>query len=166
MNNKKIEIKWAIVFTLISILWMMFEKSMGWHDELIADHALYTNWFALIAVLIYIVALLDKRKNYFKGEMRWVDGFKSGVLISIFVAILSPISQYITHEFITPEYFDNIISYSLEQGEMTQEQAEDYFSLDSYIFQSAIGALVMGIVTSAVVALFLKTKKTKAAQSQ
>jgi hypothetical protein len=165
MNNKKIEIKWAIVFTVIALLWMMFEKSMGWHSELIADHALYTNWFALIAILIYIVALMDKRKNHFKGEMRWIDGFKSGVLISIFVAILSPLSQYITHEFITPEYFDNIINYRLEQGEMTQEQAEDYFSLSSYIFQSAIGALVMGIVTSAVVALFLKTKKTKAAQS-
>lgn len=139
----------------------MFEKSMGWHDELIAKHALYSNWFAPIAILVYIVALLDKRKNYFKGEMRWIDGFKSGVLISIFVAILSPLSQYIISEYISPQYFDNIIAFTVEQGEMTQEQAEDYFSFNSYIFQSAIGALVMGVVTSAVVALFLKTKKTK-----
>lgn len=164
MNSKKIEIKWAIVFTLIALIWMLFEKSMGWHDELIADHALYTNWFAIIAVLVYIIALRDKRKNAFNGEMRWVDGFKSGVLISIFVAILSPLSQYITHEYISPEYFSNVISFTVEQGEMTQEQAQDYFSLNSYIFKSAIGALVMGVITSAVVAFFVKNKKTKAAQ--
>ncbi|MEX2379660.1 MAG: DUF4199 domain-containing protein [Vicingaceae bacterium] len=166
MKNKKIEVKWAIVFTLITLLWMMFEKSMGWHDELIAKHALYTNWFAPLAILIFIVALKDKRKNYFMGEMRWLDGFKSGVLISIFVAILSPLSQYIVHEFITPNYFENIISFTVEKGEMTQEQAEDYFSFKSYIFQSAIGALVMGVITSAIVALFLKTKKTKAVDTQ
>lgn len=161
MNNKKIEIKWAIVFTIIAIIWMMFEKSMGWHDELIEKHAIYTNWFAPLAILIFIVALLDKRKNYYNGEMRWLDGFKSGVLISIFVAVLSPLSQYIIHEYITPHYFNNIIAFTVKQGEMTQEQAADYFSFNSYIFQAAIGALVMGVITSAIVALFLKTKKTK-----
>ena len=62
MKSKLIEIKWAIIFTIIALLWMMFEKSMGWHDALIAKHALYTNWFGLIAILVYIVALLDKRK--------------------------------------------------------------------------------------------------------
>jgi len=44
---------------------------------------------------------------------------------------------------------------------MTKEQAEDYFSFNSYVFQAAIGALVMGVVTSAVVAFFVKSKKTK-----
>lgn len=161
MKSKLIEIKWAIIFTVIALLWMMFEKSMGWHDALIAKHSLYTNWFALIAILVYIVALLDKRKNSFNGKMRWMDGFKSGVLISIFVAILSPLSQYITHEIISPNYFENIRNFSIESGEMTKEQAEDYFSFNSYVFQAAIGALVMGVVTSAVVALFVKSKKTK-----
>ena len=59
---------------------------------------------------------------------------------------------------ITPEYFPNIIEYSVGEGMMTLEEAENYFSLGSYIMQGSIGALIMGIITSAIVAFFIKKK--------
>ncbi len=43
---------------------------------------------------------------------------------------------------------------------MTQPDAEAYFNLKSYMVQSLIGAAIMGIITSAVVALFTQTKTT------
>jgi hypothetical protein len=43
-------------------------------------------------------------------------------------------------------------------GHMTQEAAESYFNIRSYIIQGIVGAPVMGIVTSAVVAFFVKSK--------
>ena len=42
---------------------------------------------------------------------------------------------------------------------MKQEAAEAYFSLYSYMAQAAFGALAMGVVTSAIVALFFRSKK-------
>ena len=63
MKNIKIELKWAFIFILTMLLWMLFEKSMGWHDEKIADHATYTNFFAIPAILVYVFALLDKKRN-------------------------------------------------------------------------------------------------------
>jgi hypothetical protein len=93
--------------------------------------------------------------------MSWKQGFISGLIITVIIAVISPLTQVITSYLITPDYFANIIEYSVSTGKMTQEAAKSYFNLGSYIVQSLIGATVMGIVTSAVVAIF--TKKTAAA---
>ena len=90
--------------------------------------------------------------------MTWFQGLASGVVLCVVIAILSPLSQYITHEFITPDFFKNAINYAVENNKMTQENAEIYFSLKSYMLQSAFGALGMGVVTSAIVALFVRKK--------
>ncbi|APG60137.1 DUF4199 domain-containing protein [Christiangramia salexigens] len=158
MKKYSIEIKWGIIFSIVSLLWMFLEKGLGWHDEHIAKHAIYTNLFAIVAIVIYVLALIDKRDNFFDGKMNWNQGFISGIYISIVVAILSPLAQLITHEFITPEYFPNIINHAVENGKMTQQEAEDYFNLTSYITQSFFFALVVGVVTSAIVALFVRRK--------
>jgi phosphate/sulfate permease len=41
---------------------------------------------------------------------------------------------------------------------MLQKEAEDWFNITSYIIQSFIGTPIMGIVTSAIVAFFVKSK--------
>ena len=161
MKNFSIELKWGIIFFITGLLWLWFEKLMGLHDVYIAQHPLYTNLFGIFAVTIFILALLEKRRKFFKGKMTWKEGFTSGIIISVIVTILSPLSQYLAYNFISPEYFNNIIEYSVGNGRMTQEQAESYFSLRSYIIQATFGALVMGVVTSAIVAWFVKTKKEK-----
>ncbi|WP_286761395.1 DUF4199 domain-containing protein [Salegentibacter sp. UBA1130] len=161
MKNYQIEIKWGVIFFAASLLWMYFEKLMGWHDVLIAKHAIYTNFFGLIAIAIYFFAIHDKRKNFFRGKMSWRQGFVSGVILSIVIALLSPIGQLITHYLISPEYFENAIESSVERNAMKQEDAEAYFNLSSYIVQSIAGALMMGVVTSAIVALILRKKNNQ-----
>jgi hypothetical protein len=156
MSKFRIEIKWAIIFALATLLWMVFEKSMGWHDVLIEKHAIYTNFFAIIAIAVYVLALLDKRKVDYNGKMTWKQGFISGIILSVIIAIISPLTQYITSTVITPDYFTNVIKFVVDSGKMGQEAAESYFNLKSYVLQSIFGALTMGIVTSAVVAFFVK----------
>ncbi len=159
MKKIAIEIKWGFLFAIITLLWMMLEKELGWHDELIEKHAIYTNFFAFVAIIIYVIALLDKRKNYYDGRMSWKQGFISGIWIAVVVSALSPLTQYITSTIITPEYFPNVIKASVELGLKTQEEAAKYFTLQNYIIQSTIGALLMGTITAAIVALFVKTKR-------
>ena len=156
MKKYKIEIKWAVLFTLVALLWMYFEKSMGWHDELISEHAIYTNFFSIVAIAVYLFALIDKRNNYYQGYMSWKEGFVSGLVLSAFVALLTPLSQWITHALITPDYFANAISFAVSSGRLTQEEAEAYFNFKSYLVQSFIFSFVVGAVTSAIVALFVK----------
>lgn len=72
MKKFGIEIKWSIIFSAVLLLWMVMEKLLGWHDELIEKHAIYTNFFSIVAIVIYVFALFDKRKNYYGGKMTWL----------------------------------------------------------------------------------------------
>ncbi|MFC3415976.1 DUF4199 domain-containing protein [Algoriphagus hitonicola] len=158
MKNLKTEIKWAILFSLVMIAWMVLEKSLGWHDEKIADHAKLTSFFAIPAIAVYVFALMDKKKNDLGGFMSYKQGLATGLWITLFVAILSPLVQFIISQWITPDYFANVIAYSVSTGELTQEKAESYFNLKSYIIQSLIGAVLMGVITSLIVAFFVRSK--------
>jgi hypothetical protein len=138
------------------LLWMVMERIVGLHDVHIDKHAIYTNFVAIPAIIVYVLALLDKRKNFYEGKMTYMQGFISGIIISIIVTIFSPLTQYITSTIITPEYFTNVINYSVSQGMMTQTEAEEYFNLKSYMIQVLIGTPIMGIVTAAIVAIFTR----------
>lgn len=155
MKSIRIELKWALIFSVVSLLWMFFEKSMGWHDALIENHATYTNFIAPIAVVIYVFALLDKRKQI-GGMITWKQGFVSGAIISMIVALLSPLTQYITHEFITPSFLENARTFAIDSNVVSTEEAEAFFTFKNYVIQSFIGALLMGLITSSVVAFFVK----------
>lgn len=55
-------------------------------------------------------------------------------------------------------YHDNMIRYAVESGLQTQEEAESYFNLQSYMIQSIIATPVMRLATSAIVAIFTRKK--------
>ncbi|MBC6992745.1 DUF4199 domain-containing protein [Neolewinella lacunae] len=156
MQQYRIEIKWGLIFVAMSLLWMLGERLVGLHDELLEHHAVWTNLIAVPAIILYVLALKDKRENFYGGKMSWGQGFKAGMIVTAVVAILSPLTQLITSKIITPHYFDNVIAYSVAQGLSTQADAEAFFNLGNYIVMGFIGAIVMGAVTSAIVAIFAK----------
>lgn len=154
----KHEVKWAIIFTVAALLWMVVEKMAGWHEPPgIENHATYTNIFSIIAIVIFVFALRDVKQNRFEGRMDWKQGFLSGLGISVIVMLLTPLSQYLTHYVISPDYFQNAIDLGIEKGE-NKEYIEGFFTLKNYMIISAVGAVIMGAVTSAIVAIFLKSK--------
>ncbi len=158
MKKYAIEIKWGLIFVGMQLLWMLMERLTGLHAEHIDKHAIFTNFVAIPAILIYVFALLDKRKNDYNGKMTYKQGFISGLIITLVVTILSPLTQTITSLYIVPEYFTNVINYTVEQSKMTREAAENYFNLKSYILQVLIATPIMGIVTTAIVSLFTRRK--------
>ena len=159
MKKFQTEIKWGLIFILSGLVWMVMEKSLGWHDELLEQHATYTMFYAPIAIALYVMALRDKKKTFYHGKMTYLQGLISGLLLTLVVVLLTPLSQYISHEYISPDYFPNIRKLSVEKGQMTLEEAEMHFSLMSYIQQSLVFAAFMGVLTSAIVALFTRSKK-------
>jgi hypothetical protein len=137
---------------------MILERIFGFHDENIDQHAIITNFFAIPAIIIYVLALLDKRKNHYNGVITYKQGFITGLIITVIITVISPVTQIITTSVITPDYFPNMIEYSVSEGLMTQSEAEGNFNTGSYVLQTIFGTLVMGIITSAVVAIFTKRK--------
>ncbi len=159
MKKFTTELAWGGIFVIVALCWMYFEKLMGWHGENIDQHMVMTNMFAIVATAVFVLALRDKRKRDLNGEMTWRQGFTSGGIITAVIAVLSPLAQWVEHTYLSPEYFPNIIAYSVQQGKATVEQAEAYFNLESYIVQSMIMAVVMGLLTSALAAFFVRTEK-------
>ncbi len=161
MKKIKLELKWGFIITIMFLVWMLVEKVLGWHDEKIADHYWLTFLFTPFIIIMYTLAIREKRRRFLGGVLTWIQGFTTGVKVSIFAALLSPLAQYIIHNYITPKYFDNVIAYSVTNQLMTIEAANDYFNINSYMLQSAVGTLVTGIIVSAVVAFFLKRDTPK-----
>ena len=89
MYKFAIELKWGINFFVASLLWMLLERLIGLHSVHISEHYIYTNLFAIIAILIFVFALLDKRKNFYSGKMTWKQGFISGFIITLIIVILA-----------------------------------------------------------------------------
>ena len=155
----RIELKWAILYALLQLTWMLFERVMGWHSTGIRHYESYVLLFILPSFAMYYLALLDKRNNYYNGNIRWIQAFVSGVVISAFVAILSPLTQYLTSYYISPDFFDNAIEYRVNVERMPREIAEAYYNFSSYIVKNIQGALIHGTITSALVAMTVQRTK-------
>lgn len=158
MKKFKIEFKWAFIFIAMMLLWMWIEKLTGLHDEHINKHSIYSNFVIIPAVLIYVLALIDKRKNYFEGKINFKQAFTSGLIITAIITALSPLTQIITTEIISPDYFNNMIDYSVEQEIYSPAEARVYFNLKSYILQSLWFTPLMGVITTLIVSLAVRRK--------
>lgn len=158
MKKFSIELKWGVLFSCVLLAWMSLEKFLGWHDKLIEKHALLTNLFAFPAVLMYILALRDKRENFYDGRISWIRAFATGVLISLVIAALNPLIQYLTLKYISPEYLSNAMEYAISAEKTTAYQAKQDFTMGNYMIQGVLGSIALGTVTSAIVAIFIRKK--------
>jgi hypothetical protein len=151
----KTEIKWGVIFSVMGLLWLTLEYLVGLHDKLIAWHPILTNLVAIPSVIIMVLAILEKRR-VLGGKITFGQAFLCGLGVSIVVALLSPLTQFIFHRLINPGYFDNAIRYVVSQGKATLEQAQGLFNLESYMIQSVLAAIIIGTITSLVIAAMIK----------
>ncbi len=159
MTNIKIEIKWAILFSVIGLIWIFLEKISGLHGKYIDYHMYITNLFIIPAIWTIVLALNDKKINFFTGQMSYNQGLISGVILSVIIALISPLVQWVTVYVISPEYFPNVIKRSVELGYFeTTKVAKANFNYPNYALQGVIGALFMGVVSTAIAMIFIRTK--------
>lgn len=160
MKNIKIEFKWAIIFATMTLVWMVLEKVCGLHGKYIDYHLYLTNLFAIPAIWVMVLALKNKKNNFYNGNMSYQQGLLSGIILSLIIATLSPLTQWIISYVITPEYFPNVIKRSVELGYYkTTAEAAANFNYKNYAVQSTIGAFIMGFITTAIAMIFIRTKK-------
>ncbi len=159
LKNFNLELKWATILSIASLLWFSIEKMFGLHDINVSKQLVISYFSALPTILLYFFAIRDKKKTVFNGIMTWKQGVVSGIYISFFVALFGLLINYICLEYISPQYFQNISDYLISTKAMTVQGAKEYFNLKSYLIEGVFGALSVGVVLSALVAFFLQTKK-------
>lgn len=163
MKNYSIEFKWAMIFTAFSLIWMYVEKSLGWHSDAIFNHQIFTNLIIIPLLFIFIitVGLREKRRMSFQGNMTWEQGLVSGGIIAVIICVFTPLIQYIFAEIISPDYFERAATQLSERGGTSIESAQEVYNLKANIIDAVVFNLAMGIVTSAIVAAFLKKSVKK-----
>lgn len=157
LQSFKIEIKWAILYTIASLLWMVFESKMGWHDSKIGLQPLYNLLFVPISAFIIGLALFDKKRNFFKNSMNWKQGFTSGIILAVLITVLHPSVLYITHTYISPDFFQNAIKAVVSET-YTLEQAKAQYNLNTAISNSVFEKLSFGVVIAAIISYFIQSK--------
>lgn len=103
--------------------------------------------------------LIDPRKTpTIGGTITFKQAFVCGLLTTVVVALLAPPSQWLTFKFITPHFFENAINYSVAHGQKLAD-AQAFFNTQNYLRVGIVGALVMGAITSLILAALMRTKK-------
>jgi hypothetical protein len=71
----------------------VLEKVAELHGTYIDYHLYLTNLFAIPAIIVMVLALKYKKARSYHDTMTYKQGLISGVVLSLFIALLSPLSQ-------------------------------------------------------------------------
>jgi hypothetical protein len=156
-NPMKLEIKWGLIFSLVSLIWVVGEYKIGLHDRYIASHAVLTNLFFFPAVLMMYMAIREKRTAR-GGRIGFVEALLCGIGVSVIVAILSPAVQYIFSTWVNPRFFERMTEHAVSTGSLPVELARQHFNLKQYMLMSSMGAIGAGGMTSLVLAVVMRTR--------
>ncbi|MCO6176457.1 DUF4199 domain-containing protein [Flavobacterium sp. NRK F10] len=153
MKKIEIELKWSVIYAISYLVWMFFERFLGFHFDKANAEPLFNLLFIPIAVILYILAIKEKKKKYYNGQMDWKQGFGSGIVLSFFIALTSSIIVYITFTILSPEFFEKAIAMSKDQ-----ELAKINYNIQAFVKNNIFDKLSFGVVFAAIISYFSKTK--------
>lgn len=157
----RIALKYGILIVVFIFLWGVIEYMAGVHVQYIEYRPILALLSLTIPMIFIYLGIREAQKNY-TGYFTYGQAFKTGLFITLVVAILNPIGQWIFFTTVSPEYFESIQAYS--QSQVVAMGAEEQVNtgretLGSYLIKSAfVGALVAGIVISAILSIFVRDK--------
>ncbi|MDR0227534.1 MAG: DUF4199 domain-containing protein [Flavobacteriaceae bacterium] len=158
MKKFSIEFKWAALATLAALIWMIIEKSLGFHDEKIRYEIGFAMLFNLILIIFYWLNIREKKQVYYEGIITWQKAFISGLVLTVMISFFYPLIQYIGYNQLTPGFMQHLQEALITEGKMTLEDAQKNASFDLFMRNAVFNNLSFGVVYSAIIAYFMQTK--------
>lgn len=155
----RIALKYGILIVVFIFLWGIFEYMAGVHVEYLHFRPVLA-LLSLTIPMIFIYLGIREAQNNYKGNFTYGEAFKTGLFITLVVAVLNPLGQWIFFSVVSPEFFEAIQAHHVaEQAGKGVEEGADSYTLTNYLIWSAfIGTLVAGIVISAILSIFVRDK--------
>jgi len=158
-------LKYALILGVIVMVWTPIEYLLGLHTNHIDLHPYITNLFFL-APIICLYLVMSEKKKINGGTLTYLDAFLTGLKMSVLVIPFSLVGQYIYLVVINPDFFTTMINYAFEtaknaglNAETARNEAQAYFTFNNYMLQSLLGPSLGGALFSAIIGLFVRTKK-------
>jgi hypothetical protein len=164
MDNLRIEIRYAVLISLLTLLWLSVEFMVGLQD-VYAPYYPIAYWLSLVVIPAVAMRMaINEKEEQLNGHITFKQAFGSGFLIAFFAAVLAIPVQVIFHKLINPDFFDTMISYAVIHAENlkqnaieAREEAGLYFNLTTSIIQSGLGMLLAGTIIAAISARLVRT---------
>jgi hypothetical protein len=161
MSQYRIEIKWAIINAVVSMLWFLGERIAGFHGKYLSEQANISLLLFFPIIIIYFLGCIDKKRNFYKGDMTYLQGFLFGLRLTVYILILTPFTQFISSYVISPDFFNRMIDYSVQAGSLTMDQAKRQFSYGNFLFISILSEIITGVPIAAFVPIWTKSAKER-----
>ena len=164
-----LELRWGIIIGLANLVWLYLSCFLGMHDQGLGMIQVMTLVSVLISVFGFLFALRALMRQV--PETQYLEGVRAGAIIAGTVAVIAAVAQVGYFKVINPGWTDYMVEMTrahyleswLSENESAEfaEGARKTFGLPSYMLQSALGALLIGMMSTAIIMAFL-TKRNRA----
>jgi len=161
----KNELLAGVAIAVASFLWICLEYIIGFHDRFIDYHMYVTNLAYILPIIGIYWAIKKRYATFAPGEFQLKDGLMSGVIVFVTAAFLNLPLMYLFVTYINPDFFGNMIAAegkkALVSGGNTIvaiTDAQEYYTISSYLMKSFTGFLILGLFTSLMISFRLVKK--------
>ncbi len=147
----------AISYFFIFILWKACEKLMGFHDGQIKLYPIVSDLIIIPLILLYATGF-KKHRIGLGGKITFINGIGFGLMATLFIVALTPMSVWIFDQFINPNFYASMIQYQVKNHLSTLEIAKQSFNHENFKQSCIIGNIATGSLLSIILA-FISSKK-------
>jgi hypothetical protein len=158
---------WGLVIGLANLVWLYVAFFLGLHTSGIWIFQLFMLLWLALTIAGFLLALRSIKGQH--PAVGYWSGLGAGTVAAIASAIMATIAQVGYFTVVNPAWPETMAvqtrEYMAQQPNATPQsidqavaQSREYFSLSNYAVTSAITALVLGIILSAIIMLFLRRK--------
>ncbi len=156
----RFEWKWGLLIGGASLAWLLLAWGLGWHSSGIGLIQLAMGFPVILSFVGYFLAMFFLFRR--EPETTFPEGFRAGALIATMAAIVVVLGHFLYLRYLNPGFTDYMVEMTLRHfsnAGLTEEQlaevaagAAQTFGLRSFLVQAGAGALLQGVVFSAVAA--------------
>jgi len=161
---KAFEWKWGGIIGAAGILWLVASWALGFHERGIGMIQVTAALSIVVALVGCFLAMRDLRRR--EAETTWIEAVRRGALIAVIAAVLAVLGQVISFKALNPGWTDYMVEQSrlfyaaqgVDEKGLAEiaESAKATFGLLSYATQAGVGALLQGVIFSALAFGILK----------
>jgi len=164
---KPLDIKWGVILGLVYIVWLYLSYFLGLHTDGITKVQIVVLVSLFFSAIVLFLGLLAARKE--DSGLSYSEGLKSGAIISLIGGLIAACGQFGYFTWIHPEFTEYMVEISRQHFEGQGIEGKDLaealegarasFGRNSYMVQSGVGLFVTGILISAVLMMFLRSRQ-------
>lgn len=163
-------LRWGLILGLVSMGWLYLTFWLGLHTKgVLVFQVVPAGWLVIMGAgyVVALHALAGNERPSFRSSMQ------AGATIAVVTALMAVPMQFIYFRVVHPAWPEFMVNQTREafaaRGASAAEiasrvdDARQYFSLRSYATQSALLALVVGLILSVIVAGILRRTRRASA---